>query len=222
MSFMEITVCPPGKRSKHVVERARPESSIPLTTATSLTMPAKASILPPARPGDRRTAQERVEAAQRAEALSVALAQPHRAGSDDPRKAFPLGRFVERTWPRDGAWRDKMHAAGVAYAADVRAFKVARGFHVVGAEREVRKPEGTDDASLDEIEAQRATIDGLQRALDKANALLRGVMPRLPGVMERLCFDLLDPSPYDEAILASGLYRLAMHYGVLDRAFSVA
>ena len=43
----------------------------------------------------RRTPKE--EAAQR-EIMAVALAQPHRRGSDDPRMATPLGRFVEKTW----------------------------------------------------------------------------------------------------------------------------
>src|ERR1700677_3357473 len=40
----------------------------------------------------RLTFAERMIAAQNAEAMAVALAQPHRRGSDDPRLAFPLGR----------------------------------------------------------------------------------------------------------------------------------
>ena len=127
-----VTICPPGKRAgPKAVLRVPVESSIQVITATSLQRPLVASIVPPAR-NDRRTADERVAAALRADAQSVALAQPHREGSDDPRLAFPLGRFCASTWRNDRSWADRMHAAGVSYSVDVRAVKVARKFHVRG------------------------------------------------------------------------------------------
>lgn len=212
-----VTICPPFKKSADLKLRVAADSSIRLTTQTALEAPVKPSLVPPAR-NDRRTANERVEAALRAEAVSVALAQPHRGGSDDPRLAFALGRFCDRAWPNDSQFADAMHRAGASYAAEVRAVRVARGFHVVGSEREQGRTPNSDDASPEEIDAMRATIYGLERTLERADDLLRGVMDRCPRAMVRLCFDHEDPSIYDTDVLKHGLYRLALHYGHRGRS----
>ena len=212
-----ITICPPGKRAgKGAVLRGPVLSDVPLTTATALATPPVARLAPPSS-GDRRSAQERVEAAERAEAMSVALAQPHRAGSDDPRLAFPLGRFCASVWRNDLAFGNAMHAAGAEYSKEVRAVKVARGEHVVGSESENPLPYVLHEMAGAEIAAAKAFIDGLERTLDKADSLLRGVMPRCPRAMVSLCFDHLEPLLYDASMLSNGIYRLAVHYGKWEK-----
>lgn len=209
----QVTICPPFKKSADLKLRVAADSSIRLTTQTALEAPVKPSLVPPAR-NDRRTANERVEAALRAEAVSVALAQPHRGGSDDPRLAFALGRFCDRVWPNDSQFADAMHRAGASYAAEVRAVLVAKGFHVVGCGSEnPPPPPPKDNPTRKEIEAMRAVIYGLERTLERADELLRGVMDLCPRAMVRLCFDHEDPSIYDRDVLKRGLYRLALHYG---------
>lgn len=169
----------------------------------------------------RRSAMTPEEARAQKETIAVALAQPHRGGSDDPMLAFPLGRFCYRTWPgRDGsAMRNKAHAAGSSYATEVRAVRVARGFHVAGSEG---SGGGVPEIDLDDMSPQereavlinaRTQIAMAEDALAKADATLVGVMLRLPRAMVKLCFDLQEPSPYDEGILKAGLLRLAVHYG---------
>ena len=75
----------------------------------------------------------------------------------------------------------------------------------------------TDDPSLIEIADAKANIDGLERTLAKADDLLRGVMGRCPAAMVKLCFDHLEPVSNDGDMLMNGLYRLALHYGHLER-----
>ena len=213
-----ITVCPPGKRAGKAAVARRPVVSegAQIVTATALQWPSAPRLAPPSS-GDRRSAQERVEAAERAEAMSVALAQPHRDGSDDPRLAFPLGRFCASVWRNDVAFGNAMHAAGAEYSKEVRAVKVARGEHVVGSESENPLPYVLQEMAGAEIAAAKALIDGLERTLDKADSLLRGVMPRCPRAMVNLCFDHLEPSPYDASMLSNGIYRLAVHYGKWEK-----
>ena len=213
-----ITVCRPGKRAgPKAVSRIAIVSSIPVITATTLESPPMARIAPPAA-GDRRPAQERVEAAERADAMRVALQQPHRQGSDDPRLAFPLGCFCASTWRNDLAFGNAMHAAGAEYAREVRAVMIARGFHVVGSEREAGGGHvGLEDATPEEIATAKADIYALERTLEKADSLLRDVMPRCPRAMVRLCFDHDEPSPYDADMLRAGLYRLSLHYGKWEK-----
>jgi hypothetical protein len=208
-----VTVCPPGRRSKSIAERAPIIGGPPISTSTALQWPQKPSLVPPAK-GDRRPAHERVEAALRADAMSVVLAQPHRAGSDDARLSFALGRFCARFWSKSPEFANSMHAAGVAYASAIRAVKVARGFHVGGcASDNAGGEKPIEDLSKEGIEAAQAKVYGLERTLARADDLLRDVMPRCPAAMVRLCFDHQDPSPYDESMLKSGLYRLALHFG---------
>ncbi|MDR3464175.1 MAG: hypothetical protein P4L76_17875 [Beijerinckiaceae bacterium] len=166
----------------------------------------------------RRTPKE--EAAQR-EIMAVALAQPHRRGSDDPRMATPLGRFVEKTWSHKESLYFSGYRAGGDYARDVHAALVARGFKVDGFEPEKLGLVGLpDDPTPAQIAAQQAQIAQLDRAVARANETLVEVHARLPRAMERLCCTLIDPSPYDEDMLRAGLWRLAGHYGLLDRGIN--
>lgn len=214
-----VVRCPPGKRGG-AKPRVRPDSPIAFVTDTALMFPAKQSSVPTAL-NDRRTADERIEAAERAEAQSVALRQPHRVGSDspsDPRLAFPLGRLCVALWRNDASFGDRMYGAGLKYAVEVRAVRIAAGFHVVGSERDgIRFAESSEEYSEDEIRAMRANRSALERTLEKADQVLIDVMPRCPRAMVRICFDHEEPSIYDTDVLRHGLYKLSLHYGLWDR-----
>lgn len=218
-----VVRCPPGKRAG-AKPRVRPDSPIAFITDTALMFPAKQSSVPTAL-NDRRTADERIEAAERAEAQSVALRQPHRVGSDspsDPRLAFPLGRLCAALWRNDARFGNKMYGAGVLYAAEVRAVRIAAGFHVIGPEREKKMAaEDIDNLPPEErgrvIKEMQDNRSALEKTLEKADQVLIDVMPRCPRAMVRICFDHEEPSIYDTDVLRHGLYKLSLHYGLWDR-----
>lgn len=203
---MQVTMCPQGKRG---LRRA---------------LPVGERVFAPLIQEERLTALQ--EERLRKHNLAVALAQPHRGGSEDPRLAFPLGRFCASTWRNDHDFGRRMHAAGASYAVDIRALKVASGFHVTGSDREGAPP--TEDQGLSpeeekkKLEAMRANISALRLTLKRADELLLEIIPRLPRAMVRLCFDHDEPSIYDRDIIRNGLYRLALHYGHLERAINGA
>lgn len=146
---------------------------------------------------------ERIEAAQSADALSVALKQPHRLGNRSKSAGDAFAEFCKRM-----RLRRELRATGEAYCREVRADKAARGFHVVDQHPGEGEP-------LSEAE-QAAKNEAAILALEKSNGLLSGVHPRCPARMEMLCYDRLPPSPYDEWVLINGLLVLAMSYGMLD------
>ena len=199
-----ITVCPTAKRSKAIVQRAAPvESAIPFRTETALTAPKSESAIPPAK-DDRRSAQERFEAAERERARSVVLAQPHRRGSEDPMAGDALWETCRRL-----RVRKELYEAGDRYGEIVRQDRAAMGLHVPGLSR------GEGDG-LDLTEAQQEAIRSAAKLKrERANAELLGIMQRAPRVLERLCYDRLPPSPYDDDVIRSGLLRLAVHFGML-------
>jgi len=166
----------------------------------------------------RRTPKE--EADQKA-VMAVALAQPHRRGRDDPRLSTPLGRFVDRTWgPREPLYFSG-YRAGCDYARDVNSALVAHGFCVDGFEPDqFRLSVLGAEPTAEQIAGQQAEIARLDRCVADANETLAELHFRLPRAMERLCCSLVDPSPYDEDMLRAGLWRLAGHYGLLDRGIN--
>ena len=161
------------------------------------------------------------EEAERREIMAVALAQPHRLGNDDPRMATPLGRFVGRMWRRPERLYFACYRAGCDYANDVNTAKTAHGFPVEGC--------GSDNLGLlalpdypteAQIAAEQARIAELDRHVARANETLVIVNSRLPKAMERLCCTFDEPFPSDEGMLKNGLWRLAGHYGLLDRGIN--
>jgi hypothetical protein len=161
------------------------------------------------------------EAATQREIMAVALAQPHRHGSDDPRLATPLGRFVERTWMRGENLYFSGYRAGGDYARDVNSALVAHGFRVEGFEPDqLRMSAPSGGATPAQIAAQQAQIAQLDQCVARANEVLVELHQRLPRAMEKLCCSLNDPSPYAEDMLRAGLWRLAGHYGLLDRGIN--
>ena len=155
------------------------------------------------------------------EIMSVVKAQPHRRGSDDPRLASPLGRFCARIWAKDAHLRAACYSAGGDYAREVREALAARGFNVEGLEPETQRGNsGSQDPTAQEIADQQLKIAEKDRIVAAANAVLVPIDPRLPRAMESLCCTLDEPSPYREGMLQAGLWRLAGHYGLLDRGIN--
>ena len=201
-----VTLCPPGRRSKTIVARAPVESPIPITTASPLAWPQTPSLVPPAH-NDRRSAQERVEAAQRAEAVSVALRQPHRAGEIDPLAGSALGRYCLKRWPGKDRKdiREGRCQAGNQYAQDIDNDRVARGF----APRLFGEASGFGVLTDAQLQERR---DNCAKAIADADASIRDICDRAPGVMRRLCWEDLAAGPYDDDVVYHALYRLAVHY----------
>lgn len=166
----------------------------------------------------RRSALSADERKTQAATLSVAVAQPHRRISADPRHPMlesPLGRFCLRTWPKDSVQRHFCHQAGNDYAKDVRDYQRACGFDVPGLNS---KPgaAGSGDVTPEAVAEAALAKEAAKALVDSANAVLIPVMQRLPRAMERLCCTLEDPYPNDESILEAGLLRLAKHYDLVD------
>jgi hypothetical protein len=206
------------------VARAPSQSAIPLRTETALAPAKKPSIVPSAK-GDRRPAQERVEEAERRDALSVALAQPERrgiaatadasqAGSATARLHEPLGRFVARQWPRDEEWADSMYRAGTAYDEIIRDSLIAMGLSYIG---QSGGRDGGEELTPEQAAARKEVALARRKRADET---LMRVHARGARVMEALCYDKRDPSPYDDGILRSGLYALADWLRIIDRGIN--
>lgn len=225
----QVTICPPGKRSKGIVERA-PSSGV--TTATTLKWPEPEKPIPSAKDNPR-TVAERLVAVERARNYAFASAQPHRRDFESGESEWlesPLGRFCWSTWPgQDSATRKHRiacYAAGGDYSTEIRQAKLARGFHVDGLYPENPAPLVSDDLPDDPkkreaiLAAAKTAIEAADAKVRRANEVLTGIMPRLPRAMESLCCTHVEPSPYDHGILQAGLWRLAGHYGLLDRGIN--
>lgn len=204
-----VTVCPPGKRAgKGVVLRGPVLSTVPLTTLTALERPSVAGLLPTAK-GDRRPLQDRIDEADRADAMAVALAQPHRQGSDSKRVGEALYVFCKRLRLRHECYR-----AGHEYGLQVRTEKTTRKFFVEG-----RQPPPTDTPMLTEAE-ETSKREGAIAALAASNTVLRAVHPNCPRLMLALCFADQTPGPYDDGKLIHGMLNLSRHYGKLNEGIN--
>ena len=215
-----VSRLPFGQRSKSVVARAPVVSTLNVTTKTALS-PKETRVISIGASHARYDASAKAEQTEKA-TLATVIAQPHRRDAEDPRDprlAFPLGRFCEKAWPRDQRFRDAVHAAGSSYADEVRATKIARGFHVEGGDSDSLLGGGDGgDPTAEQIEADRAEIQAAERTLANANGELRGVMMRCPAAMVRLCCDHTEPLANDVDMLKHGLFALATHYGHWRRA----
>lgn len=184
-----------------------PKRGFPIITQTALASPIPIRAIPPAK-DDRRTAQERFEAAERAEALSVALSHPHRAGSDDPRLATPLGRFCAGL-----KLGDHCRQAGERYREIIEDDKIARGFQVHGWAPSDRGYFGLTEAQL---EARKELAIRRRREADE---IARAVHSRAPWVMEKLVYEEMEPSPYDGSIIENVVVNLADAWKMSPRRF---
>lgn len=150
-------------------------------------------------------------ARERAEALSVALAQPHRRGNDNPRLATPLGRFCANHKPRPLG--DHCYQAGERYREIIEDAKIAQGFTVHGW---APSDGGYQTMTQAQVEARKELA--LQR-LREADQILKAIISRLPRALEKLAYDEIEPSPYDHGIIANGLINLANEWNLAPRKF---
>lgn len=168
--------------------------------------------------------------AERTEVLSVALAQPHRrqyaanvsaeaskAGSAFARLSEPLGRLCATPQPSTGRpLGDHCWQAGQRYAEIVKEFKTAWGFEVGDW---APGSNGMEALTPEQIEARKQLAISRKK---EADAVLTCIIPRLPRAMEKLCFDQLEPSPYDAGIIVNGLVNLANIWGFRQQRFGEA
>ena len=218
-----VTICPPGKRAGGVVRAPLP-SVIPLNTEPTPTAPKRSASIPSAK-GDRLPIQARLEDAERAAAVAVALAQPERRGIADAAEASQagskaarlheaLGRFCARQWPRDEEWSDSMYRAGSAYDEIIRDSLIAMGLPYIG---QAGGRDGGEELSVEQAAARKEVALARRK---RADEILVRVHARGARVMESLCYVKRDPSPYDDGVLRNGLYALADWLRIIDRGIN--
>lgn len=154
------------------------------------------------------------QAKDRASNIAVALAQPHRRGSDSERLGTALGRFLAAQ--RNAALADYGWQAGQRYAEIIKQARNAIGLPVHGW-----APSDGGFVELDDDQL-RAQNQSAKKNLRDAEAILRAVMPRLPSVMAKLVYDEIEPFPGDGGILVHGLINLAIKWGFLKMRPDVA
>jgi hypothetical protein len=162
------------------------------------------------------------EESEQREAKSVALVNPDRRGSDDPMCSDALGRFCRRKWrakmasgsDANAGHRGDMYRAGSQYADIVHHHRVLMGL----GSGSFSPAEGLSCARS-EVELLAAREAARIKRAD-AEGVLRNVGPRggLTAI-NRLCVDNMDPSPYDDDVIAQSLWRLAVHFGIQKIGF---
>lgn len=149
-------------------------------------------------------------ARERAEMQSLVLAQPHRRGNPSRKAGSPLWEFCEVRWGRDADWAHKMFMAGCDYEQIVRDSLLARGLPCLGQQ-------GKNDSSCGKTEAElKAERERAIMKRNDADAELTKIARRARDVMENVCYWQREPGPYDEGILAHGLYKIAVWQGRVD------
>ena len=217
-----VTYCPPGKRSQEIVPRAPVAFGAPIITQTALKWPEAAA----GGKRDKIVARNAIEADRllkardRNEALSVALAQPHRSGSDDAGLECELGRFCFRAWPT--RWSDSgndlnadhrrdMFNAGLRYGEIVHQHRVLLG---LGAGSKTQAEGG----SVELTDAQlRAKVEAARIKRDDADAVLREIFSGAVSAMMRICVEERPLAPTQEDLAKHCLWRLALHFGIVKR-----
>lgn len=181
---------------------------IRLTTRTALRR-AESPSLPPRAPDDRRTQEERQQAADEAETLSIALEQRSKIGArrDQKRVESALGRFCQ--FHKPVKLGNHCFLAGARYGRIVRGYKVAKGYPILGQQPSTN---GADILTEAQREAQRQHDI---MAWEDANDVVRIIHARAPGVMEKLCYDELDPALNDRGIILNCLVKLSLEWGFL-------
>jgi hypothetical protein len=157
-------------------------------------------LLPKARPsvsGYQTPAEER----EAREIRSVALAQPHRRGSDDPKAGSPLWEACSRL-----RLRQEIYEAGEQYGEISMNYKAT--IDISGPSRG-----NAGESSTEEQQAVRATV--AKDRYWKAINVLRRAHPMAQGVIERVCYDQRPLSPHDDEAFKKGAFALAIHLQTL-------
>lgn len=213
----QVTVCPPGKKAGLKL-RAAVASPIAFVTQTALAPPPQRGVEPAPISDTLRTREQRQEAAERADARSVALAQ--RGGVDDAMLVEPLGVFCRRSWPPrisdsgsdlNAEHRGKMYSAGRQYAEIVHQHRVLLGLGAGGR----TQPEG-GQAPLTEAQL-RANCELSRIKRDNADAVLSAVFSGAVSAMMRVAVDEQHPTPYQESFLRHCLWALAVSFGLVKQ-----
>lgn len=144
----------------------------------------------------------------RADALSVALYQPHRRGSTDPqdsRLESPLGRFcaLPRLPLYPNGLGGHLFNAGVRYREIVLEARQAMGLPNPGWSAGANGySDGMDDKQiLERVQKSRANQD-------QADATLKRIHLRLPRVMRDVCVLEIEHNQDDSSIMQAGLVAL--------------
>lgn len=206
-----VTLCPTGRRSKNIVERAPTPSPIKTTTATALS-PKKPREIVYGMSHTRFDASKEAEETEVA-TLAVAMAQPHRRDAADPRSdrlGTALGRFCARPVHQGRPLADHLYLAGSLFCEVTRAYKMA--IDIMVPDRGI----GNGDNFDEDQAAARAAL-----AVDRRKAcedVLTGIMPlRAIRAMDNLTYEDREPAPRDESLLVHCLVALAKHFEVEPR-----
>lgn len=151
--------------------------------------------------------------------MSVAIAQPHRRGSQDPRLESALGRFCIK--PRsiyENGLGDHCYSAGVRYREIKIEARQARGIPGGQGWGPAAEGQGQDDQA---IIARKEVAELNESKSDDAIRFHRRLYSQ-HGIdaMVRLCVDERDPPPEEDGLLIRLLSRLAILYGMAPRYFS--
>jgi hypothetical protein len=189
-----------------VFNRSASTHAIAITTRSQLKMPVEPALLTKGlgEEWERRPVADRLEEAERRDAVSVALKQPHKPSIDNPRRSEPLGRFCALLPISTG---DRCWQAGQRYAEIVREHKTARGFDVLGWAPSDR---GYSGVTPEQLEARRDLAIARKHEADRE---LNHLSSRLPRVLELLCYDQREPIASDRDATIKGLISLANLWG---------
>jgi hypothetical protein len=133
----------------------------------------------------------------RADALSVALAQPHRRGSYDPRLESPLGRFCASR-----GLSGHLYGAGTDYRNVVLEARQAMGLTNAGWSP------GSSGYKVEDDEKIKKRVRDTRDRQDRADATLKRIHLRLPSAMRDMCVLEIEHNQEDSAILQAGLVAL--------------
>lgn len=210
-----VTYCPPGKRSREIVERPNPDRPFRRPIPESVVIPKSTRVI-----GKSHERYDASAAAVQTEiaTLAVGIGQPHRKGASDPRNerlGTALGRFCERRDRGDGrphyALAHHLWLAGNLWHEMTRAYQLAIDLKI--ADRGV----GTGEARDDEQIAANAALARARRANAEAVLVDLGLGRRPINAMDRLTVEDRDPYVCGESLLVSCLAVLARHFKVEPR-----
>lgn len=195
-----ITIVPPGKRGE-IRLRAPIDSPIRVTTASALSRGHKPRYISGSRADDTPT---------EVEAKSVALAQPHRRGSDLDLDGTALGRFCRSHWAHDDRTLISRYDAGGKYAELVDKDRGVHGLSVRKCSIEI-----ASETVLMTDEERDAYCDLCRIKRENAEAVMIPIAPgrRAVNVVYALAYDDRELSGRDHGVAINALYRLAVHFG---------
>lgn len=198
---------------------------IRMTRRTALRVPELPSPVPSAE-GDRRVREERQAALERARAMSVVLAQPHRQYDSLERLQALFGRLgtggLGEPFGRlcyDRKLGRHCWLAGGRYEEIVREARAAQGLRVPGlAPAEGDSLSNCDDACPPQVCAQSKDCRKARRQLAlmrlrETNGWLISIMARAPFALERVVYGKLEPFPADVVLIEHCITILSDKWG---------